>query len=72
MYKTKICGVDISVGDMFKDRGGNTCVVYKLWRVRGSGELVVSFYWISIYRNLCEDCVSGNGFAALFKKKIKI
>lgn len=72
MYKDKVCGVDIRVGDMLKDHRGNTCIVYKLRRFSDRGETIISFYWISIYGNLYDECVGETGFASIFKEKLKI
>ena len=72
MYKTKICGVDISVGDILEDCSGHACIVYDLWNLLDGGNIVVSFYWINRYGILYDDCVSEVTFTAKFKRKVKI
>lgn len=72
MYKTKVCGVDIRIGDVLEDISGHTCIVYDLWNLLDGGYLVVGFYWINRYGILYDDCISEVVFTTKFKKKLKI
>lgn len=72
MDKTKVCGVDVSVGDVFEDHSGNPCIVYDLFSLSKGSELIINFYWIDMYGNLYDDYVSETRFASVFKKKLGI
>lgn len=72
MYKAKVCGVDIRVGDVLEDSSGNACIVYKLWRLSDRGAIIINFYWISCRRSMYNDCATDRSFPTVFKKKLKI
>lgn len=72
MYKAKICGVDISVGDVLEDSSGNACTVYRLWRLCDRGAIIISFYWVNCRGNLYDDCATDRTFPIVFKRKLKI